>query len=350
MNVIFLKQKSALNALVNLYKLKLAIWGQLQRSANYKSVLTIGLMLLLHTNAYAQAPSGSDIWLARLNVNAAEPISDLVAITNNNLYTNQPYFFDDTRLYFTQMVVQEGAENDMKQAIQQTDIMLFDIALGKTKNLTQSLSSEYSPTPLPNKEGMSVIRVNEQGKQELWSLNTQGQQVSHLAHEIEPVGYQVWLNHNELLLFVLGGVDDSGETKPHQLQRVNSDNNVEDTIIDQGIGASLYRFKQTPWFLYSKDMADEGNWLFAYHAKTEKKLRISTLPQGSDYFAVSPSGIVFTSDGKQLWQRQIVDIKTKLSPQKEWQVIGIKEKTCQAGISRIGVSPDESMVALVCPH
>lgn len=365
MNVIINKKNTEINVLVYFNQLKLSYLSQLYKSvifnsarcksAIHKSAIHINaiacvVMFILHANVYAQAPSGSDIWLARLNVNAAEPISDLVAISNNKLYTNQPYFFDNTRLYYTQMVVQEVAKDDSEQNVQQTDVILFDIALGKTKNLTQSLSAEYSPTPIPNKQGMSVIRVNEEGKQELWALDAQGKQVSHLAPEIEPVGYQVWLNNTELLLFVLGAVDASGEAEPHQLQRVHANTNGELSIIDQGIGASLYRFKQTQWFLYSKDMGEEGNWLYAYHATTRKKLRIATLPQGSEYFAITPSGIVFTSDGKQLWRRQLVDLKTKLAPQQEWDSIKIKEKNCQKGVSRIGISPDESMIALVCPH
>lgn len=313
----------------------------------YKLILALSFAPLLVSNVLAQTPTGSNIWLARLNVNTAQPISDLVAITNNKLYTNQPYFFDNSRLFYTQMVEQEETE--------QSDIMLFDIALGKIKNLTQSASSEYSPTPLVNKPGMSVIRVNELGKQELWELNPQGKPILHLAPHIEPVGYQVWLSGTELLLFVLGAVDESGELAPHQLQRVSTaeisaGSEFEVNIIDKGIGASLYRYKKTDWFLYSKDMEDEGNWLFAYQAKTGKTLRIATLPQGSNYFAISPSGIVFTSDGKQLWQRQIIDKTTKLSPQQEWNSIKIEENHCQSGISRIAISPDESMIAMVCPH
>ena len=312
----------------------------------------VAFTCLLSTYACAQAIQGSDIWIAKLNIESKHAISDLIQVTNTNSYSNQPYFFDSNRLYYTQM---HGEGDEV-----QTDIHLFDLALGTDTNITQTPESEYSATPLPKKRGMSVIRVNKEGKQELWELDFTGKPVKHLAPNIEPVGYQVWIDENNLLLFVLG--------EPHTLQQVNiSESQALSVTVDSHIGASLYRFKNTSWYLYAKNYdaiqpketetaskktviaeINKGNWIYAFNSETGKARRVTSLPDTSEYFAITPSGFLITSDGKQVLSQQIVIKEEKLGAIEKWRPLKIKQKQCSTGVSRIGVSGDGTMIALVC--
>ena len=284
----------------------------------------------MQTSVFAQ--DASDLYLGKLQTENKVEISDLVRITDTDAYTNQPYFFTNENLFYTQMISSE----------EQMDVFSFSIATGEHKNLSQSPQSEYSPTPMPNKDLFSVIRVNESGLQELWALNMQGKALTHLASKIEPVGYHVWLNEQSLLLFVLG--------EPHTLQlAAANDPKQAAKLIDSNIGASLVRYKHSNWYLYSRT-SEEGHWLKAYNQETGKTRRVAQLPANTDYYALSPSGYAFTSDGSNIYARKIIEQNNKLQPFEKWEAISINEKACQEGVSRIAISPDESMIAMVCPR
>jgi hypothetical protein len=280
------------------------------------------------------AQQNSDIWVGKLNLWEKDPISELVQITDTDSYTNQPYFFDNSHLFYTQAMNVEAGES-------QIDVWVFDFKLGTGKNVTQSTFSEYSPTPLPYDAGMSVIRVNEEGKQELWEIDPQGKAIKNIVPEVEPVGYQVWMNNKELLLFVLG--------EPHTLQRVDSAKaNAVPQIVDSNIGASLFQFEKTDWFLYTNKT--DGNYLNAYNIKSKKVIQVASMPKNSEYFSVSPIGHVITSDGNTLWQRKFMLKGEKIKAMDKWLPIKMSQGECEKGVSRTAVSPDTSMIALVCPR
>jgi hypothetical protein len=296
--------------------------------------LTLFLLLSLGLCSVSQAQEGSDIWLGEFNLNNNPAITNLVRISNNPAYTNQPYFFDSNHVYFTQAI----SANDATQM----DIFVHRIRENQSENLSDSSESEYSATPLPYANGMSVIRVDDSGKQYLWELSSEGEPVRHLVPAIEPVGYQVWLNNKELLLFVLG--------EPHTLQRVDiSQGDAPGKVLDDNIGASLYRFERSDWFLYTRT-DKEQTMLKAYNSKLDKSVEVMPLPQGSQYFSVNPTGHVITSDGQQLQTRQVIAKGSKLTPKDGWEILNIEGPACSSGISRTALSPLGDKIALVCPR
>lgn len=314
-------------------KLNKGCW--LKRRQKVLASYAICTALSLIAPLQASAQEDSDIWVGKLNLWEKHPITELVQLTDTNQYSNQPYFFDNARLFFTQAVEAEGSAT-------QTDSWLFDFQSGKAKNITQSASSEYSPTPLPNKSGMSVIRVNDAGKQELWHVDLLGNAVQHLAPMLEPVGYQVWLNNTEQLLFILG--------EPNTLQRVDSfDPDAQGAIIDTDVGASLFRFEKTDWYLYTRKDG-EDNFLHAYNKSTNKTVQIVKMPKNSEFFSVSTMGNVITSDGESLWRKKLIVKGSKLRSLDGWQPMTVKQSQCAKGITRTAISPDTTMIALVCPR
>lgn len=283
----------------------------------------------------ANAQQGSDIYLGDLQMGNVASISNLQAVTNNPAYTNQPYFFDSSSLYFTQEIKKENAQGS------QMDTFLYDVSSKSASNISQSNESEYSPTPTPDGKGLSVIRVNVEGKQELWQLDFSGQPLQHYVPAIEPVGYQVWMNTKELLLFVLG--------EPHTMQKVNIEKpNAKGEIIDDFIGASMYQVKNSDWFLYSRT-ADKSE-LKAYHRKTAETKVLAQLPEGSQYFSVSQNGDVMTSDGKSLLYTTIKLSGDDLTSEGTWSKLTVEHAKCGFGVTRTAISPDGKNIALVCSH
>jgi hypothetical protein len=295
----------------------------------YFALAFAALFTSLLTSLHAQ--EASDIYLGKLNLWHKQPITDLVRVTDTDGYTNQPYFFGSGSLYFTQAVTKEQQS--------QMDIFKYQLSGEAISNVTQSPESEYSPTPLPKGSGMSVIRVNAEGKQELWTLDDKGQAIEHLVPAIEPVGYQVWINNSELLLFVLG--------EPQTLQRVSIDTpDAVGKVVDSFVGASLYQFENSNWFLYSQ--TQDGNLLKAYNAKLDSTITVTELPEGSQYFSVSSTGHIITSDGNTLYHRQLIAKGDKLRAQGNWERITIDGSECQSGISRTALSHFGDKIALVC--
>ena len=300
-------------------------------------ILCIAFFALNLPNAKAQ--DASDIWVGKLQLDQKQAISDLVRITDTSEYTNQPYFFDNSRLFFTQAFDEKS--EDGSETISQMDIMRFNLLTGELNNVTQSPMSEYSATPLPNKPGFSVIRVNMDGLQELWEFNNLGAPQKNLLPQAEPVGYQVWLNNSELLLFILG--------EPHTLQRFNTSTPQEVGVIENNnIGASLYRFKDSDWYLYTR--SESGDFLYAYNAKTRKSQELLKMPKNTPYFSLSPNGDLFTSDGETFWHLALTESDEGIKPLQSFKALPIKHKHCGAGVSRTAVSPDMTMIALVCPR
>lgn len=296
----------------------------------FKKLLLLGLMSYLSLSAVAQ--EATDIWLAKLKLNAKVPVSDIFQITNNASYSDQPYFFSNDLLFYSQGL-------DIDQDKQQVDTFVFDFKLGMAKNLTQSSTSEYSPRPLPYQNGLSVILVNAENKQQLWALNPQGKPQTHLVPVIEPVGYQVWINQHELLLFVLG--------EPNTLQRVDINQPKRLGIkIDSNIGPSLKQYKDSPWFLYTRE--NEGNYLHAVDIQSNKSVQMFKLPDNITYFTLTPSGVLIASDGARIWKRKILLSGAAPNALEEFSQLKIAGKACVTGVGRIAVSPDESMIALVC--
>ena len=333
----------------------------LLRSTSILAVLVACISFNIIYSLPAHAQLASDIYVGKLSFSSEKSlqnvsISELERITDTETYTNQPYFFSDTHLYFTQA---DLADDPSSESTEQTDIFLYQFPVKSTNdsipsyiNISNSKESEYSPTPLPQNKGMSVIRVNREGKQELWALNSEGGPLKHLAQTIEPVGYQVWLNNDELLLFVLG--------EPHTLQRVSASNAKQVQVIDENIGASLFRFKNSEWFLYSK--GSETLTLMAYNSVTRDTHKLISMPQGSQYFSVTPRGEVITSNGKALFYIPLKEregaASTSLHAEDTWRFINVesyiepnmKNGKCKSGISRTAVSPSGKKIALVCPH
>lgn len=311
------------------------------------SLLATALLCSLSSVVPAQTDSGSDIVLASVSYELVVPessqsdanartastvnikLNGFKKITDSPSYTNQPYFINsDSALAYTQMV----SENSSSQ----TDIFLYDFATSTSRNLSNSLTSEYSPTPTPDGNGLSVIRVNSEGKQELWYLQLDnGVAKQNLLPAVEPVGYHVWDGLSKVLLFVLG--------EPHTLRIANINQQTEQgRVLDTRIGPSLWAIPSSSLYSYSKQVDDTTWQLRSVDTKKKTTAALVNMPTGSYYYAWSPEGYAVTAVENKLYQWRYASGATK------WTEFADVSDVCSEGISRLSFSQQGSMLALVC--
>jgi len=156
--------------------------------------------------AAPQAPPDTEIYLAPMTIaNGTIEIGTPLNITNSPGYDNQPFFTpDDASVLFTSI---RGGAGSPASGPGQTDIYRYDIASKQTSRVTNTAESEYSPTVMPDGKRISVIRVEADGTQRLWSIRPgePAPAIDLILKDVKPVGYHAWADEKTLALFVLGG-------------------------------------------------------------------------------------------------------------------------------------------------
>ena len=114
-------------------------------------------------------------------------------VTDREGYDNQPQFLPDGKgLVYSSL--RDGG----------TDIYLYDPATEDTRVVVQTPQSEYSPTPVPGRNAISVVRDYGDLKQQLWSFPLDGDEPDLLLPDVNPVGYHAWVDRESVILYVLG--------------------------------------------------------------------------------------------------------------------------------------------------
>ena len=226
----------------------------------------------------------SEILLAKLNTEYGLQVS---RITDGDVYNNQP-LLTATGIYFTQEV-----KNDEHN---QTDIAFYEFANKQTKNLTNSDVSEYSPTLTPNKDALSVIVVEADGKQKLWQYPLADDlKPSRIFEWIEPVGYHAWGVSNDVVMFILG--------QPHTLQYTSVAAAKPQKIADN-IGRTLAFNHTLGAFTFSYSKAQQ-HWFASYDAKSNEVEDLFRLPQTVQDYAFKDDNTVLYALDNRVYQRQL---------------------------------------------
>lgn len=180
-------------------------------------------------NAPARPPA-TEVFLAPLSLSGGKlSLGTPENISNSPGYDNQPFFAPDGgTLFFT------SARGDVssKCGSPQTDVYRLDLRDRQVARVTDTEDCEYSPTVTPDKQHLSVIRVEPDGTQRLWKFTIDGKNPSLVLPEVKPVGYHAWLDEKTLALFVLG--------PPATLQVATLSGGTAD-IVARDIGQSIQK-------------------------------------------------------------------------------------------------------------
>lgn len=271
-----------------------------------------------------QAPPATDIYLADLRVKQSlVTVGAPVNVTARAGYDNQPFFLPDgDALLYTS--VREDS---------QADIYRYDIERRVSIRLTATRESEYSPTPLPEAKGFSVIRVEADSTQRLWAFDIDGSRPRLVLDSIKPVGYHAWADNHTLVLFVLGS--------PPTLQVADARaSSARGEVITKDIGRSLQRIPGRASVSFLQHDSVGGPWLESLDAGTRRVTRLVQPPPGAEFFAWTPGGVALTASGTKLYQW---DPRGAAA----WQEVADLAAGGLTSITRLAVSPKGDRLAIV---
>ncbi len=277
------------------------------------------IFIVQQLSANAQHFVETDIWLADSRIKeGAIYFGAAKNITNSAGYDSQPFFLNDTTLLYT------GIREDL-----QADIYQYNLIKKVNLKFTNTSESEYSAKLLPNKKGISVVAVEKDSAQRIWSFDLTGNNGKVLIPQIDSVGYYAWLNDTGFAAFIL--------TQPPSLQ-MGSTLNKNTKTIAKNIG----RCMQVSSFgnLYFTMLENDSvRWL----CRTESSGKITKLIEfykDVEDFVLGNNNIVFCAKEGMLYYS---DNNFNLG----WRLCGNFTAAGLNNINRIALSPNNKYIALV---
>ncbi|MGE3469177.1 MAG: hypothetical protein AB7O28_02435 [Vicinamibacterales bacterium] len=279
------------------------------------AVLLIGAVV---SAGQAPAPPATEIYLAPIRLLPAPAMGPArVASDNPGGYDNQPFFGADGRaMLFT-------SRRDGKQ----TDIYFLEIQTRQIRQMTHTSESEYSPSVMPGDAGVSVIKVEADGTQRVWTIGDGDTPGTLIAKDVKPAGYHAWADDGRLAVYVLGS--------PPTLQVVDPATGRATTIA-RDVGRSLQR-RPTGTLSFVQRVA--GRWMVREWVPSSGDVR-DLVPavegSGDRDTAWAADGTLFMTAGEAVhWWRP---------GQAGWTLLS---EPGVGPLSRLAVSPDGRWMALV---
>lgn len=285
-----------------------------------RATIAIGALVVVSTALHAQRPPSTDIFLAPLSMKDGVPVIGApINVTNRPGYDNQPSFTPDGHAFLFTSTHEDG----------QSDIYRYDLETKEISRVTTTPESEYSATVMPGGKRFSVVRVEPDSTQRLWSFALDGSDPKLVLETVKPVGYYAWIDADNLALFVLG--------KPNALVHANIRTGQADTL-SRDIGRSL------------QPLPSGGGFSFVAHVDSVSSVRVVqwpansrraevALPRGGEDFAWVTRDVILASSGPKLfyWRRGM----RALTDAADFSGAG------PSSITRLAVSPDRRWLAFV---
>lgn len=290
-----------------------------------RSIGTMLAAVFAASNLAAQsAPPSTDIFLVRMR-GAGSAISDPpVNVTHRPGYDNQPAFTPDGRSMLFTSIHEDG----------QADTYRLDLGSRAVTQVTHTPESEYSPTPMPNSTGFSVVRVEMDSAQRLWGFAADGRAPVLLLPNVAPVGYHLWLDDHTLALFVLGS--------PNTLQIADTQTG-EARVMARNIGQSLQHVPGGSRFSFL--LRTDSAWtLETADASTADGAlqRVATMPRRAGYVVWESPTAVLTAAGTTIYRLDL-----SRGSNATWTAIADFKEEGLRNISRLALSPDGMWLAVV---
>ncbi|MDH3399979.1 MAG: hypothetical protein OEM03_03330 [Chromatiales bacterium] len=266
----------------------------------------------------SQVPD-TDIFIVAINAQGMPDKASLRNLTARPGYDNQPAFLPGGRQLIFSSIRGE----------RQSDVYVLDIPEGESRRLTQTVQSEYSPTPLPG-GGFSVVRVEEDGSQRLWVYKADGSPGEMLVSELDNVGYHLWLPEKALVLFLVD--------EPVKLVLGNSAAPGVQLLATE-TGRSFVRDPGTG-MLYYLLPSGEGRWkLTGRDLGSDEQTSYLDAPGESQDMALDRQGRVWMASGTELWRWQ--------PGQSDWLPVADFGDGLGGTITRLSFNQDDSELAMV---
>ena len=292
-------------------------------SLGNKTIPMKKLLTLLFISSTLFAQNGTEIYLFDLSNSGGNlTLSNPKNITDRVGYDNQPFFHPTKSLiYYTAM--KDG----------QTDIWSYNYKTSERLQITNTIDSEYSPTVTPDKKYLScIVQRKSNGDQDLVKYNIKNPLETQIIFESQQtgkIGYQAWLNSNELITFVLG--------EPQTLHYQNL-NTKKDVVVAPNIGRSLHLIPKQKTFSFVQQV--DKKWII--RAFNPSKNTITDIaesnPDSEHYNTWTSNGIILESKN--------TEILSYDSVQKQWKSVIFPETLPRKKISRMAIKGNKIVIVL----
>jgi dipeptidyl aminopeptidase/acylaminoacyl peptidase len=295
-----------------------------------------------------QSPPDTDVFLSALASHDGKlSIGPPINISSHRGYDNQPSFTPDGRnVLFASVRGASGPVAAEPARSPQTDIYRYEIASRRIWRVTNTPEGEFSPTVMPDGKRISVVRVEADGTQRLWSLveGAAQSEMTVILPDVKPVGYYAWIDEHAAALFVLG---ENGQPPTLQVADLRTGRTEQVAV---NIGRSIQRMPSGTISFVQREAtsaaATPPSTIKQLLNKTAGRQSIGTAPLiqpaagASDPFLVwTPDGTLLMAAGSTLYQWR--------AGERSWSVaadlgaFGLRE------VSRLAVSPQGDRLAIV---
>lgn len=275
--------------------------------------------------AHAQAPPATDIFLAPLSIRGHTlQVGRPENLTDRAGYDNQPAFTPDGRAILYTAIDAAG----------QADIYRYDLDARRSLRLTRtSPESEYSATVMPGGRRFSVVRVEADSTQRLWSFDLSGRDPRLVLPTLRPVGYYAWADDHTLVLYVLG--------TPATLH-VDDARTGADRTVARDIGRSIQKVPGRHAVSFVQHLSAGRTRIDELNLDTGAITPLIETRDGGDFHVWTPDSTLLMGHGSQLlgWRRG----------QTGWHRITDLAGSGIRDITRLAVSPDARRLAIVAAH
>jgi len=281
---------------------------------------TLVLIAVLSAASGAQQRPSSEIFLAPFSIKDGVPVvGKPVNVSAHAGYNNQPSFTPDSRaILFT-------SDRDGGQ----TDIYRLDVASRAISRVTATPESEYSATVMPGGKRISVIRVEADQTQRLWSFAMDGSDPKLVIDALKPVGYHAWIGNDDVVSFVLGS--------PNALVHTDVKTQKSDTL-GRDIGRSLLPLPQKGGFSFTQRV-DSVSVVRTMEWPNKATHDLIAMPKGAQDLVWANKETLLTATGTKLlfWK----------TGAKEWTGVANYAGGGLADLTRLAISPDGKWIAVV---
>ena len=281
------------------------------------------ILALLFVSNLLFAQNGNEIFLLDISESGGTiTLSNPKNITNRRGYDNQPFFHpNQPLLYYTAM--QDG----------QTDIWSYNLKTGVGLQITNTIDSEYSPTVTPDQKYLScIVQRKSNGDQDLVKYNIKNPTETQLIFESQKtgkIGYQAWLNPNELITFVLG--------EPQTLHYQNL-NEKKDIVVAPNIGRSLHLIPKQKAFSFVQQI--DKKWLIRSFNPQKNTITdiAESSPDSEHYNTWLSENIIFESRNTDIFSYNLIT--------KEWKSVSLPDMLPKRKISRMAVKGNKIAIVI----
>ena len=235
-----------------------------------------------------------DLKLAQDNIE----VSNMINISNNDGYDNQPFFENDTIIYYS------SNRNG------QTDILKYNRFNDSKQFINNSDGSEYSPQKIPKSNKLSAIRLDTDGAQYFYTFDLNDGQAYRIKTNLI-IAYYTWLDNETIVSAVIEG-------DALNLFTLNTKNGKSQKL-ENHVGRSFQKIPKTNLISFiSKE--DEKDWKIKTFNPINGHAQIitSTLNNQEDIYWLSTNTIITSKNsvlykytlGKSSEWEQVTDLKS----------------------------------------